>query len=64
MPRLLPLLDSGSIRVLARAAGALHNVSSAADAIHVIRKNDGLPRLARLLKYGDAEVAAAAAGAV
>lgn len=64
IPVLLPLLESPNPRVLARATGALHNVSSSSEAIRVVRKWGGIPKLARLLRHGDGEVNAAAAGAV
>lgn len=42
---LLPLLSSSNVRVVARAAGAIHNLSSDAESIRIIRKYCGIPRL-------------------
>lgn len=64
IPHFVRLLDSDHPKVRLRSAGALHNVSSDPQAIHVIRRHGGIPKLVRLLSDGCPSEQASAAGAL
>lgn len=48
---LTTLLQAPEAHVHARAAGALHNLSSHPEAIRILRMGDAIPRLVELLRY-------------
>lgn len=50
VPALIELLPSGDARVAARAAGAMHNLSSDPLSVRAIRRADGLAPLVTLLR--------------
>ncbi len=64
MGALLHTLSDSHPKVLQRAAGALHNLSSDAGAIRAIRTLGGIPSLVKLLGNEAPGVAGAAAGAI
>ncbi len=64
LPRVIAFLRSSDPKVKARAVGALHNLSSDPETIHVIRKERGIEVLVGLLKDKKTAIAASAAGAL
>ncbi len=64
LPPLLALLSTATGRPLARAAGAVHNLSSDGAAVRDIRRQGGIPTLVGLLSSADPTVAGASAGAL
>ncbi|KXZ50315.1 hypothetical protein GPECTOR_17g954 [Gonium pectorale] len=64
IPALSSLLESCNSKVVSRAAGAIHNLSSSAEAIRDVRTYGALPTLVSLLQAERLGVAASAAGAL
>ena len=64
IPSLVSLLASPTVKVQTRAVGALHNLSSDADAIRTIRKQGGIPKLVTLLSNDAPGICGSAAGAL
>lgn len=60
----LLLRDALGPKVRQRVVGALHNLSSEADAVRLVREQGGIPPLAAVLRCADAGTAAAAVGAL
>ena len=66
VPAVLSLLAEcrGNVKVQTRAIGAIHNMSSDADSIRLIRAKEGIPLVVDLLKSDQPAVCGSAAGAL
>ena len=66
VPAMLRLLAEcgGNVKVQTRAIGAIHNMSSDADSIRLIRAKEGIPLVVELLKSDQPTVCGSAAGAL